>query len=129
MLIIANTSTLSNFASVGKLELLQARFNRIYISEQVFEEIQHGLFEGYTFYSDLDQQIYPFSDTGWLHLTTLDTVDELMTFNRLLSTLHSGEASCLSIAYYRHWLFLSDDKAARKIGNSMKIPISGTLGI
>jgi len=129
MLIIANTSTLSNFAAVGQLELLQSRFETLYISEQVFDEIQDGLTQGYDFYTNLKQQIFPFSDTGWLHLITMDTVDELMTFNRLLSKLHTGEASCLSIAHHRQWLFLSDDKAARQQARAMNVPISGTLGV
>jgi predicted nucleic acid-binding protein len=129
MLIIANTCTLSNFAAVGQLELLQSRFETLYISEQVFDEIQEGLTQGYDFYTNLKQQIFPFSDTGWLHLITMDTVDELMTFNRLLSKLHTGEASCLSIAHHRQWLFLSDDKAARQQARAMNVPISGTLGV
>jgi predicted nucleic acid-binding protein len=129
ILCIANTSTLSNFAAVGQLELLKARFETLYISEQVVDEIQDGLIQGYDFYTNLDQQIFPFSDTGWLHFITLETVDELMTFNRLLSTLHTGEASCLSIAHHRQWLFLSDDKAARQQARAMNVPISGTLGV
>lgn len=122
MLIITNTSTLSNFAAVGQLELLRSRFETLYISEQVFNEIQEGLTQGYDFYTNLKQQIFPFSDTGWLHLITMDTVDELMTFNRLLSKLHTGEASCLSIAHHRQWLFLSDDKAARQQARVMNVP-------
>jgi len=129
MFVIANTSTISNFATVEKLELLRARFETLYISEQVFDEIQDGLTQGYDFYTDLKQQIFPFSETGWLHLMTLNTIDELMTFNQLLSKLHTGEASCLSIAYHRQWLFLSDDKAARQQSHALNVPISGTLGI
>ncbi len=129
MLIIADTSTISNFAAVGQLELLQTKFETLYISEQVFDEIQNGLNQGYDFYTNLKQQIFPFSDKGWLHLITLDTVDELRKFNQLLSKLHIGEASCLSIAYYRKWLFLSDDKAARQQARVMNVVISGTLGI
>ncbi|EDN68386.1 conserved hypothetical protein [Beggiatoa sp. PS] len=129
MFVIANTSTISNFATVEKLELLRARFETLYISEQVFDEIQEGLTQGYDFYRNLKQHIFPFSETGWLHLITLNTIDELMTFNQLLSKLHTGEASCLSIAYHRQWLFLSDDKAARQQSHALNVPISGTLGI
>ncbi len=129
MSVITNTSTLSNFAAVGQLELLQTRFEILYISEQVFDEIQDGLNQGYDFYMDLKPLIFPFSDTGWLHLITLDTVDELMVFNQLLSKLHTGEASCLSIAHHRQLLFLSDDKAARQQACAMNVPISGTLGV
>ncbi len=129
MVFIANTSTLSNFAAVERLDLLKSRFDTLYISSQVFDEIQTGLFEGYAFYDSLVEHIFPFSDTGFVSLTALSTKDEMMTFNQLLNSLHSGEASCLSIAWHRQWTFLSDDKAARKVGQRLKVPISGTLGI
>ncbi len=73
--------------------------------------------------------VFPFSDDGWLYLTALQSADEFRTFGGLLATLHSGEASCLTAAYHRNWVFLSDDMAARKAGQSLKIQISGTLGI
>jgi predicted nucleic acid-binding protein len=119
MPVIANTSVISNFATVERLELLHTLWDKLYISEQVFEEIQAGFLQGYAFYADINKLIFPFSDTGWLHLTALNTSEEFQLFGQLLSTLHHGEASCLSIAYHRHWTFLSDDKAARKAGLEM----------
>lgn len=59
----------------------------------------------------------------------METSDELITFHQLLSTLHSGEASCLSIAKYRGGLFLTDDKAARYKAQKINVSISGTLGV
>jgi predicted nucleic acid-binding protein len=129
MSVIANTTVISNFAAVEQLELLHTRFGILYISDHVFEEIQNGLTQGYTFYANLDKYIFPFSETGWLHLISLNTSDEFQMYGNLLSTLHGGEASCLSIAFHRKWTLLSDDKEARKIGKELNIPISGTLGI
>jgi predicted nucleic acid-binding protein len=126
---IANTTIISNFAAVGQLELLHTRFDKLYIPDQVYEEIQTGLLQGYSFYENIDQHIHPFAQTGWLHLTALNSSDEFQTFGKLLGTLHSGEASCLSIAYHRGWMFISDDKAARKASATLGISISGTLGI
>ncbi|MEW6097112.1 MAG: hypothetical protein AB1567_11425 [bacterium] len=40
-----------------------------------------------------------------------------------------GEASCLAIALHRRWLFLTDDKDARKLARKVGVFISGTLGI
>jgi predicted nucleic acid-binding protein len=60
MFVITNTSTLSNFATVGQLELLHTRFETLYISQQVFEEVQSGLLQGYDFYQDIDQYIFKF---------------------------------------------------------------------
>ena len=91
--------------------------------------MQAGLLQGYTFYSGIEQHIYPFSQTGWLHLTACHTPEEFRTFGQLLTTLHGGEASCLAIASHRQWTFLSDDKAARKASQMLNVPLSGTLGI
>ena len=112
MAMIANTTIISNFAAVGQLELLHQRFTTLYLSEQVFEEIQNGLLQGYTFYSNLETQIFPFSSTGWLCLTALGTPGELQMYGQLLTNLHGGEASCLAIAFHRQWTLLSDDFAA-----------------
>ncbi len=129
MPVIANTTVISNFAIVGQLELLHAPWDTLYISDQVYNEIQDGLFHGYDFYDNIDQLIFPFSKTGWLHLTALRSPEEFRLFGELLSTLHSGEASCLSIAHHRQWTFLSDDKAARQVGARIKVPVSGTVGL
>jgi predicted nucleic acid-binding protein len=85
--------------------------------------------QGYEFYAGIEQLIFPFSQTGWLHLTAPNTMDEFLTLAKLLDRLHSGEASCLAIAYHRHWTFLSDDKAARKAAATLDVPFSGTLGV
>lgn len=129
MSVISNTTVISNFASTGQLELLQTLFNKLYITSQVFDEIQAGLLQGYTFYDNLSSLIYPFSDKGWLCLTALNNSSELQTFGKLLSKLHSGEASSLSVAFHRKWVFFSDDKAARSAARKLGVTISGTLGI
>ncbi len=76
--VISNTTVISNFAAIERIELLNRRFKKLYISEQVFEEIQAGLLQGYSFYAELDKQIFPFSENGWLHLTSLNEADELL---------------------------------------------------
>jgi predicted nucleic acid-binding protein len=129
MPVIANTTIISNFASVRQLQLLQLLWKKIYLSDQVFNEIQAGLMQGYEFYDGIEQLIFPFSQTGWLHLTAPNTMDEFRTLAKLLEKLHSGEASCLAIAHHRHWVFLSDDKAARKAAVTLDVPFSGTIGV
>jgi len=128
MSVITNTTVISNFAAIGRLELLHTLWDTLYISEQVYAEIQSGLLHGYDFYAGIEQQVFPLSETGWLHLTSLRSPEEFQLFSELLTTLHSGEASCLSIAHYRQWTLLSDDKAARQIGDRMRVPVSGTVG-
>lgn len=49
--VIANTTVISNFASVGRLDLLQALLGEVFISSGVYDEIQNGLQEGHDFCS------------------------------------------------------------------------------
>ena len=70
----------------------------------------------------------PFSETGWLWLTSLINEQEFLVLSRLPTNLHRGEASCLAIARHRSWLFLTDDLAARKEAERQEIIFSGSLG-
>jgi predicted nucleic acid-binding protein len=128
MSVIANTTIISNFASLEALNLLRHCWPDLHISEQVFTEIQAGLEQGYTFYAGVDQLLFPLAKDGWLKLTSMQTEAERIQYGNLLGKLHHGEASCLAIAHERKWTFLTDDKTARAAGKRLQIPISGTLG-
>lgn len=51
MSVISNTTVISNFASIGQLDVLRQLFGSLSISTEVYHEIQVGLEEGYRFYS------------------------------------------------------------------------------
>jgi len=127
--VIANTTLISNFAAVGRLDLLRLCWGSLYIPEQVFAEIQEGRMQGYAFYDHIERDIAPFSPDGWLQLTTLQNADELRLFGELLGDLHHGEAACLAIAFQRKWIFLSDDRSARQVAIKLEVSVSGTLGV
>ena len=126
---LADTTVLSNFAAVGRLDLLKQLHGRLYISTEVYQEIRVGLEEGYDFYAGIDLQIHPFAEGGWIDLVAMVDADELRLFRSLPGRLHGGEASCLAIARHRNWAFLTDDKVARNAARSWEIVVSGTLGI
>lgn len=128
-MIIANTTVISNFASVGRLEVLHTLLGQLYLSTEVLAEIQDGYAEGNLFYQDIDKHIFPFAPGGWLLLTALLNDEELRLFHLLPSALHRGEASSIAIAHARGWVFLSDDAKARKTANELGVPVSGTLGL
>ncbi|HCE45372.1 MAG TPA: hypothetical protein DET40_17675 [Lentisphaeria bacterium] len=46
-----------------------------------------------------------------------------------LKSLGRGESSCISAAFHRKMVFISDDRAARAAAREMKIKITGTVGI
>ena len=49
---IANTTVISNFASIKRLDLLQQFNGKLYLSTHVLDEVKTGLHQGYTFYTD-----------------------------------------------------------------------------
>ncbi len=128
MSIIANATVISNFASIAQLDLLRQLYGVLYLSTEVYEEIQAGLEEGYQFYTGIDQLVHPFAKEGWLRLTGMADEQELRLFGELPPRLQRGEASCLAIAHYRGWTLLTDDQAARKEAERLGIRISGTVG-
>ena len=126
---LANTTVLSNFAAVDRLDLIQQLHGRLYIPSEVHEEILDGLEEGYGFCASIDKQVYPFAEKGWIELVSLVDEEELRLFRSLPRRLHRGEASCLAIARHRGWAFLTDDKLARAKARDWRIVVSGTLGV
>lgn len=128
MSVIANTTVISNFASIGQLELLQPLYTTLYISTEVYVEVLDGIDEGYSFYAGIGSVLHPFSDSGWIHLTSVTGHEELRLFGAMPAHLHPGEASCIAISHYRGWQFLTDDLAARRFANNLGVRVSGTLG-
>lgn len=128
MKVISNTTVLSNFASIGSLEILRRLHLELFISVEVYQEIQNGLDEGYVFYQDVVEALSPGVKDGWIQLTPLSGDAEVELFLSMPATLHQGEASSLAIAQSRGWLLLTDDKAARRTARERRIPLSGTLG-
>jgi predicted nucleic acid-binding protein len=126
--VIANTTVISNFASIGQLDLLRQIFGSLYVSTEVYKEIQVGLEEGYQFYEGIDRLIHPHAPQGWIFLTGLVDEQELRTFSDLPSRLHYGETSSIAIAQHRDWLFLTDDFMARGHAAQSGIRISGSVG-
>jgi predicted nucleic acid-binding protein len=126
--VIANTTVISNFACIKQLDILRQLHGTIYISVEVYEEIQTGLEEGYNFYAVLNQLIYPLTKSGWIKLTSMIDEQELYLFSEFPSRLHPGEASSLAIAHHRGWLFMTDDRAARTQAKRLNVSLSGTLG-
>ena len=126
---LANTTVLSNFAAVDRLDLIRQLHKRLHISNEVYEEILDGLDEGYDFYTGIDTEIHPFDEAGWIELVSMVDEEELRLFRSLPRRLHRGEASCLAIARHRGWAFLTDDKLARVTARGWGIVVSGTLGV
>lgn len=128
MSVIANTTVISNFASVGQIDLLRQLYGTLFISTEVYREVQAGLDEGYRFYESIDNLAHPFAADGWIRLTSITGEEELRVFSKLPSPLPPGKASCIAIARQRDWLILTDDLAARIQAHQLGVRLSGSIG-
>ncbi len=126
MSVLANTTILSNFASVDRLDLLHALWDDLYVAWSVYEELRRGVEEGYAFLSRVDTSLW--QSERWLHLVAPQDNQELMLFNQLLNHMHQGEAMSLAIAVSRSWRFLTDDRAARRHAAQLGVEVGGTIG-
>jgi predicted nucleic acid-binding protein len=119
---------LSNFAAIGRLDLLRDTASPLYLPTDVYDEVTAGQMAGFAFYDDIEKHITPFAPDGWLHLIA-PTDAEVQLFASLPARLHRGEVACLCIARQRGWGFLTDDRAARQQAQIWNIPLSGTVGV
>jgi len=120
MVVVSNTSPLSNLAIVGRLDLLRDQFGAVLVPPAVRRELiqlRHGAATRL-----IDEA---FSD-GWLQVTPL-----LQPVPGHLGLgLHAGEAEALALAVERNAdLALLDDGDARRRATEAGLRISGILGI
>jgi predicted nucleic acid-binding protein len=125
---VVNSTVLSNFAAIGRLDLLRDTVSPLYLPTDVYDEVVAGQMAGFAFYDGIERHVTPFAPDGWLHLVA-PTDDELRLSTSLPASLHRGEVACLCIARQRVWGFLTDDRAARWQAQAWNIPLSGTIGV
>jgi predicted nucleic acid-binding protein len=125
MKLIANNTVISNFALVARLDLLRNLYGEICITPEICNEIEEGIRCGYDFQKLTKVE----ADNGeWLFVTYLDA-QEKEHIKKLVIRLDIGEASCIAVAKSRKWIFLTDDKLARNVCNSINVKYIGTIGI
>jgi predicted nucleic acid-binding protein len=125
MSVIVNNTVLSNLALINRLDLLRSTLDIIYLTPEVFREVENGIISGRDFQKRTKLEI---EKHQWLFLTNLEDIENEI-LKKLPKSLHTGEASCLAVAKNRKWTFLTDDGNARNYARESNIVVSGTIGI
>lgn len=121
---VFDTVVLSNFLISDSAHILEKRYKgQGVITIEVYDEISAGI-------SQINQlkkidmliekrvfSVYPLS------------MKEHDCFKEMLAFLGKGEASCIAFAKNRGAIVATDDRTAKKQCASMKIPVTGTIGI
>ena len=118
MLLIADTTVISNFAYANRLDILKGIGNTCSTVE-VMDELQVANRNGVLKIG--------FSEL-FIEILQMDEY-EMDTFIRLSSKFGRGEASCLAIALHRKASILTDDLDARRFAQRGNISVSGSIGI
>ena len=127
---IFDTTALSNFASTGRLNLLDIRYRGVaFTTVEVTAELRRGIKAGYSYLETVLQQIEPVDSEGWLRILVPNSAAEHRLQSEFDQLLDPGEASCLALAISRRITLVTDDLAARRLAEKKKVPLSGTLGI
>jgi len=119
MIIVSNTSPISNLAKVGHLTLLQKLYNRILIPSAVHHEL-------------LDERagetvITAVQAANWLRI---QPVQNQQLVSQLQSRVNVGEAEAIALAIeVNASRLLIDERLGRQVAASRGLKITGVLGI
>jgi predicted nucleic acid-binding protein len=119
-MILINNTVLSNFALVGRLDLLSIAFESLHpiTTPQVYKEFRLGVQKG----------LFQSADIQWLEIIKLSH-KEKRHYQILKEIFGIGEASCIAVALERHITLATDDMKARKMLQQFGGIVTGTLGI
>ena len=116
MLVISDTSTVTNLIQIGKLDLLEKLFGEVLIPQKVYEEL-----------SDYENQKGQLDSCDWI---LVKTVLDRRAVAELREILDIGEAEAIVLAQALKADFLIiDERKGRKVAEELGINIVGLLGI
>lgn len=116
--VICNTSPLQNLHQLGLLHILRTLVGQVVIPSAVVAEIEEGRRRGVNL-PDL-------SEHGWLKVQAPSCRDAL----HLVFDLGPGETQVLALALESsNPVVVLDDALARRVAESLKISLTGTLGL
>ncbi|VXD25452.1 Similar to tr/Q55985/Q55985 [Planktothrix serta PCC 8927] len=119
MIIISDTTPISELAKVNHLDLLPKLFGKVMIPQGVFDELQVGQHPAAKIVQNL----------SWLEIVKVDN-QQLVNELQQSFKLDLGESEAIALAEeIGASQLLIDEKAARKVAMGRKLPLIGTVGV
>ncbi|QYX33969.1 DUF3368 domain-containing protein [Sphaerospermopsis torques-reginae] len=119
MIVVSNTSPITNLSAVGKIHLLQQLYGEIIIPAEVFQEL--------TQWGDSIPGAKEVKTYDWI---IVKPVKNLNLVQSLRNKLDAGEASAIALALELNadWLII-DEQLGRQTAIEHNLKITGILGI
>jgi len=119
MIVVSNTSPLTNLASIGQFEVLQRLYKQLEIAEAVWDELNWG-----------GKQWPGRDDTAkadWIHRNSIKNRDLVAA---LMRDLDRGEAESIALALeLKADLVLLDEQEGRHAAQRLGLHVVGVVGI
>ena len=120
MLVVSNTSPLSNLAIVDQLDLLRLRYGSVIVPEKVRLEL-----DALSHAAGKARLLSAFME-GWLVEQTLPDYDLSGRFEKRVDP---GEAEAIALAeHLRADKLIIDDRLGRELARERRVPVAGLLG-
>ncbi|MGB0930271.1 MAG: DUF3368 domain-containing protein [Chitinophagales bacterium] len=116
MLIVSDTSPITNLIRIGELELLQKLFGQVIIPQKVYDELAY-----------YERQQEELDREAWVVVRTVTNLEKIEELNEVLD---EGEAEAIVLAEELNADFLIiDERKGRKVAEDYGLRIVGLLGI
>lgn len=116
MIIVSDTSPITNLYQIGKLYLLESLFKQVIIPSKVFEEL-----------SELPIQKAFIENQAWI---SVQSSQNLVLIEFLEEKLDAGESQAIALALELHADYLIiDEIEGREVAEELGLKIVGILGI
>jgi uncharacterized protein len=119
MIIVSDTSPISNLSAIGQLKLLQQLYGNVVIPTAVYQEIINS--------GDTDPAVLAIKSVNWIQ--TLNITNTAL-FQTLQSNLDIGEAEAITLAVELNAdRLIVDERRGRKEAIKLGLRVTGILGI
>lgn len=119
MIVVSNTSPLTNLAAIGQFDLLEALFGEVYIPAAVMSELSFGGGK-WPGLAEVENAI-------WVHV---EQVGNRVVTDALRLDLDFGEAETIALALEKQAdLVLLDEEAARYAARYLNLKVMGAVGV
>jgi predicted nucleic acid-binding protein len=119
VIVVSNTTPLSELAKVGRLELLRELFRTLFISQEVYDEVTQGKHPAAS----------AVPSATWIEVVTLQSPIRAVELQTAFK-LDLGEAATIVLAEeLRADRVLLDERLGRKVAQGRNLPVTGTIGV
>lgn len=119
MIVVSNTSPISNLAAIGQLELLQQLYGNIIIPPAVYQELINS--------GDTDPATLAVQTVDWIQT---QTISDRVMLEILQTNLDPGEAEAITLAVEINAdRLIIDERRGRNEAIRLGLQVTGLLGI